>query len=242
MNNQFTHSYLLTTGTAKIDKSRANAGTWEAVLYMSPATESVPYGGADMCPNRGWCTDLCLGSEAGRMKMPGSKRARISRTLMYLRQRDTFKAQLVREIDAHVKRCRRKGLTPAIRPNGAQDLRGLGLFVARYCALKYGSEVKVYDYTKIKPTRIDGYHLTYSHSERPESLQTSLDWLKSGGSVAVVFGIRKGQPLPESWHGFPVIDGDKSDARFQHSPGSVVGLRIKGSLKKAAGNPFVVIG
>jgi hypothetical protein len=195
-----------------------------------------------MCPNAGRCADICLGSEAGRMAMPGSKRARISRTLMYLNRRDAFKAQLVREIDAHVKRCRRKGLTPAIRPNGAQDLRGLGLFVARYCADVYGSEVKVYDYTKIKPTRIDGYHLTYSHSERPESLQTSLDWLKSGGSVAVVFGIRKGQPLPESWHGFPVIDGDKSDARFQDAPGSVVGLRIKGSLKKSIGNPFVVIG
>ena len=242
MNNEFTHSYLLTTGTAKIDKSRANAGTWEAVLYLSPASESVPFGGANMCPNAGFCASICLGSESGRMKMPGSKRARISRTLQYLRERDAFYAQLGKEIDAHVRRCRRKKLTPAIRPNGAQDLRGLGLFVARYCANKYGNEVKVYDYTKIKPTKIDGYHLTYSYSERPEALQASLEWLRDGGSVAVVFAIRKGKPLPASWHGYPVVDGDKSDARFQDAPGSVVGLRVKGSLKKAAGNPFVVIG
>lgn len=234
-------SRLLTYNTAKIDKSQTANNVWEAVLYMSPATESVPYGGANLCPNAGFCANICLGNHSGRMAMPGSMRARLNRTFMYLRQRDKFYAQLGKEIDAHVRRCRRKGMRPAIRPNGAQDLRGLGAWVARYCATKYGTEVAVYDYTKIAPSQIDGYHLTYSHSERPESLRVSLDWLSRGGSVAVVFAVRKGHPLPESWHGYPVIDGDKSDARFLDAPGSVVGLRIKGSFKRSVGNPFVVL-
>jgi len=235
-------SKLLTYGTAKIDKSRANSNVWEGVVYMSPADESVPYGGANMCANATvGCKSLCLGKYAGRMHMPNAMRARLNRTFLYLRERDRFYAQLGKEIDAHVRRCRRKGMRPAIRPNGAQDLRGLGAWVARYCAKKYGNEVAVYDYTKIAPSQIDGYHLTYSHSERPESLRVSLDWLARGGSVAVVFAVRKGQPLPESWHGYPVIDGDKSDARFMDAPGSVVGLRINGSFKKAIGNPFVVL-
>ena len=234
-------SKLLTYGTAKIDKSRANSNVWEAVLYMSPATESVQYGGANLCPNAGSCASICLGNHSGRMAMPGSMRARLNRTFLYLRERDKFYAQLGKEIDAHVRQCRRKGMRPAIRPNGAQDLRGLGNWVARYCATKYGGEVAVYDYTKVAPSHTDGYHLTYSHSERPESLRVSLGWLARGGSVAVVFAVRKGQPLPESWHGYPVIDGDKSDARFMDAPGSVVGLRIKGSFKKSVGNPFVVL-
>lgn len=240
---EYTKSFskLLTYGSAKIDKTRASSSAWEAVLYMSPATESVPYGGANLCANAGWCANICLGNHSGRMAMPGAMRARLNRTLMYLRERDAFYAQLGKEIDAHVRRARRKGLRPAIRPNGSQDLRGLGAWVARYCASKYGNEVAVYDYTKIAPSQVDGYHLTYSHSERPESLRVALDWLARGGSVAVVFAVRKGHPLPESWNGYPVIDGDQSDARFTDAPGSVVGLRVKGSFKKAIGNPFVVL-
>jgi hypothetical protein len=240
---QYTKSFskLLTYGSAKIDKTRATSGAWEAVLYMSPATESVPYGGANLCPNAGACANICLGAHAGRMHMPNAMRARLNRTFMYLQEREAFYAQLGKEIDAHVRRARRKGLRPAIRPNGSQDLRGVGAWVSRYCAAKYGSEVAVYDYTKIAPFQVDGYHLTYSHSERPESLRVSLDWLSRGGSVAVVFAVRKGHPLPKEWNGYPVIDGDQSDARFTDAPGSVVGLRVKGSFKKSFGNPFVVI-
>ncbi len=44
-----------------------------------------------------------------------------------------------------------------------------------------------------------------------------------------MFRIRKGQPLPKTWQGREVIDGDLSDARFLDKAGVIVGLRPKGA-------------
>lgn len=83
------------------------------------------------------------------------------------------------------------------------------------------------------------YHLTFSRSETndPECLTV----LKNGGNVAVVFygppNDRKSKP--ESWNGFPVIDGDVSDVRFGDPMGCVVGLTAKGKARRDASG-FVV--
>lgn len=65
--------------------------------------------------------------------------------------------------------------------------------------------------------------------------------LAHGANVAVVFGTPKGHALPETWHGYRVVDGDVSDLRFLDPPGTVVGLRAKGSAKKNQ-STFVVRG
>jgi hypothetical protein len=46
--------------------------------------------------------------------------------------------------------------------------------------------------------------------------------------VAVVFR----RSLPESWHGTPVVNGDKNDLRFLDTRGVVVGLVDKGKARK----------
>jgi len=231
---------LITIDSSKITKGKSWDNAWPAVSYMSPATESVPYGGVNMCANYGFCAEVCVGNKSGRMVMPKNKAARVNRTLRYLNDRENFLLDYAREIDAHVRRCKRKGYAPAFRPNGATDRRDLGLWVVNYCK-KHHPEARVYDYTKLPPKKIDGYHLVYSYSERPEALPTALKYLADGGTVAVCFSVKRHGALPETWNGYPVIDGDKSDARFLDNPGVVVGLRIKGSFKKAANNPFVVL-
>ena len=55
--------------------------------------------------------------------------------------------------------------------------------------------------------------------------------------MSVVFDVsaRKKEPLPKTWHGYPVIDGDVHDLWFLRAhPGCafVVGLRVKGSNKQ----------
>lgn len=98
--------------------------------------------------------------------------------------------------------------------------------------------VSVYDYTKAPAehrTPTDNYRLTYSVSERPVSDRHAVEYLERGGTVAVVFAVRKGHPLPETWNGYPVVDGDATDNRLLDPPGSVVGLRAKGkALGKGA--------
>ena len=58
-------------------------------------------------------------------------------------------------------------------------------------------------------------------------------WLNSGGNIAVVFDTKKGEELPTSFWGRPVVDGDKTDLRFLDADNVVVGLRSKGKAKKA---------
>jgi len=45
--------------------------------------------------------------------------------------------------------------------------------------------------------------------------------------VAVVF-----DKLPETWHGFKVIDGDDDDLRYLDMGGVVIGLKAKGKAKQ----------
>jgi hypothetical protein len=63
----------------------------------------------------------------------------------------------------------------------------------------------------------------------------------------VVFDTKRGQPLPSTYKGYTVIDGDKDDLRFLDPKGVIVGLRYKivprnGRRMKAAdwGSPFIV--
>ena len=58
------------------------------------------------------------------------------------------------------------------------------------------------------------------------------EFLENGGNIAVVFAVKKGDPLPETFWGFPVHDADKSDWRFQDATGGTVqGVRSKGKAK-----------
>ena len=51
-------------------------------------------------------------------------------------------------------------------------------------------------------------------------------------NVATVFGIKKTLPMPESYNGLPVFNGEESDLRFLDPKGVVVGLYAKGRAKK----------
>ena len=48
-----------------------------------------------------------------------------------------------------------------------------------------------------------------------------------------VFGKQRSDALPDTWRGYPVIDGDEHDARFTDAgPGTIIGLLAKGRGKK----------
>lgn len=101
--------------------------------------------------------------------------------------------------------------------------------------------VIAYDYTKYpNRTSTPNYHLTYSVHER-SSDELIISKLSAGQNVAVVFNLLHRQngswqyPLPAEFLGFPVIDGDKDDTRYDDPPGVVVGLRVKG--RKLFNNP-----
>jgi hypothetical protein len=202
-------------------------GYLTGILYLAPSRES---GILDTCPmSTPGCRASCLYTAGRASCFPAIIDARIAKTRWLARDRAGFMAQLTRDIQALERLAKRRRLIPCVRINGTSDMPQLAIAMA-----KRFPHVQFYDYTKIpRPwTRVLlNYHLTFSLSE--SNYQDSLECLQHGMNVAVVFHVRKGQPLPETWRGVPVIDGDLTDLRFldAHRFGLIVGLRAKGQAK-----------
>jgi hypothetical protein len=164
--------------------------------------------------------------------MPSVFAGRARKTEYYLTKRSNFLSEVREDIMALVRKAGRKSMIPAVRFDGTSDT-GEGIELA-----KQFPDVEFYDYTKVasrfRKKLPPNYHLTFSRSESNE--KTALRLLRSGKNVAVVF---RGH-LPEMWKGFPVFDGDQSDARFLDPKGGwVIGLVEKGRAKKDSSG-FVV--
>lgn len=195
----------------------------EAMIYgltLLPAALS----GVNVCAfSTAGCRHACL-NLAGKGAMPHAQRARQARTVFLATEPDALATMLVREIE----RARKKhGAKLAMRLNTLSDLRWE--IIAPWLFDRF-DDVQFFDYTK-HPSRTppnNNYHLTYSVSERT----TPKVLARQAGTkpVAVVFGITRGHPLPATYEGLPVIDGDTSDARWLNPAGVVVGLRAKGTL------------
>jgi len=230
-------------------------GYMTGVLYLAPSNSS----GTELCgmAELADCRADCLNT-AGRGGMsPGSvqftapngeslpdnaiQRARLSRTFFFLRDRDGFMAQLVREIESAKKKARRMRKKLVVRLNGTSDIRFENIPAERagkvypniFAAF---SELQFYDYTKLPNRRVAGipnYHLTFSYSHAPAFapiVARAVSFYGQSVSFAAVF---KGQ-LPAHFLGRSVINGDESDLRFLDAPGVVVGLKAKGRARKSA--------
>ena len=204
-------------------------GVLTGIIYMAPYNLS----GKNVCPGASaGCAAACLNT-AGRGAMGVVQKARLKKTNRFWDDRKQFLQDLVNEITALEKRAAAKGLKAAVRLNGTSDLP-----YERYKVpgtdkniMQLFPEVQFYDYTKLE-NRIVGqqlpanYHLTFSRAE--DNDHKLADVLKHT-SAAVVFS----GELPETWRGYPVIDGDEHDARFTDAgPGTIIGLLAKGRGKK----------
>ena len=196
------------------------------ILYLAPARTS----GFNVCPMASaGCKASCLFT-AGRGRFSNVYNGRLNKTLWYFLERESFLNKLRREINALIKKAKRLKLRPAVRLNGTSDIdwniHGL------YNEFK---QVKFYDYTKIYKRALKyvngaypkNYHLTYSLNE--DNKQKASYILKRGGNISAVFRSKK---LPKRFKNFRVIDGDKSDLRFNDPKNIVVGLYAKGRAKK----------
>lgn len=171
-------------GNAKTIKGD-KAGEYEtAIMYLAPAAQS---GMGNVCPMAimAGCEMGCL-SKSGRAAIFNSiVNARIAKTQRYFSDRAAFMAELVKDIEAFVRYCERKGVKPAVRLNGTSDIQWE---VAHPCVRRikpkhpqqereahFASivhafpEVQFYDYTKITKRAYRSlpanYALTLSYSE-----------------------------------------------------------------------------
>ena len=231
---------LLSTGNPKILKGMAQ-GYNTYILHLAPANVS----GYETCPKRtAGCTAACLNTagRGGMFKRGEStnviQEARKRKTRLFFENRTEFMRLLVADIELAIKQSKRLGLVPVFRLNGTSDLsfekyevvRNEKLFRNIFSAF---AEVQFYDYTKVlgrKVTAIENYHLTFSAADGNDA--DVVKAIQQGYNVATVFGIKKTLPMPETYVGLPVFNGDESDLRFLDPRGVVVGLYAKGKAKK----------
>jgi hypothetical protein len=164
--------------------------------------------------------------------------ARIRKTAFFFEERTGFMEWLVADIKLAIKQSAKKGLIPVFRLNGTSDLSWEKYEVIRDGKLYRNifaafPDVQFYDYTKVlgrKVADIKNYHLTFSAADGNDN--DVVKAIQQDYNVATVFGIKKTLPMPESYNGLPVFNGDESDLRFLDPKGVVVGLYAKGKAKK----------
>ena len=230
----------------------AKLGRPVAGLYSTLSLSLAPadMAGIDLCPMRSAsCTAGCLGHNSGhsamgrgaandRSVMTMVRQARIRRT-QALFGSDLFTSHnalqsITAEIRAFVKRCKRRGVFPAVRMNAFSDIVWEKVWPELFTRFP---GVTFYDYTKI-PSRMYGtlpqnYSLTFSRSETNQGQAISV-LQSTEHNVAIVFGVKNPADMPTTWNGFRVIDGTADDMRFLDAPNTIVGLSWKGPTSKAA--------
>ena len=231
---------LLSVGNPKVLKG-IKQGYNTYILHLAPANLS----GYETCPKRTvGCTSACLNTAGrGGMFKKGEttntiQKARIRKTKMFFENRAEFMADLVKDIELAIKQSEKKGLIPVFRLNGTSDLS-----FEKYEVIRNGKLYRnifsafadniFYDYTKIlgrKIANIPNYSLTFSAADGNDNDVAKA--IIQGYNIATVFGIKKTLPMPDSYLGLPVFNGDESDLRFLDPKQVIVGLYAKGKAKK----------
>jgi hypothetical protein len=232
---------LLTPAHAntKTAKNETMGNFQSYILHLAPYKLS----GKNVCPmaSRG-CAAACLNT-AGRGRFDSIQDARIKKTKRFHADKAGFMADLVKDLEAVVRKAKRDGMRPVVRLNGTSDVdwtfiktdNGQNVF-ERFNTIQF------YDYTKVlrrlvsmqtKP--IPNYDLTFSKSESNDA--EALRAIALGFNVAAVFSIKDASQLPSEFNGRPVIDGDSHDLRFldakpSDGQGAFIGLKAKGDAKK----------
>lgn len=226
---------LLTVGNPKVMKGMKQ-GFMTYILHLAPANLS----GYETCPKRtSGCTAACLNTAGrGGMFKPGGtntiQEARKRKTRFFFEDRRNFLNQLVVDIQKARASAEKKGLIPVFRLNGTSDLAFEKYEIANGKNIfQMFPDVQFYDYTKIlgrKVSHIPNYHLTFSAADGNDADVEKA--IAQGMNVATVFGLKKTQPMPETYNGRQVFNGDDSDLRFLDPKGVVVGLYAKGKARK----------
>jgi len=201
------------------------------ILYLAP---SDIVKGVNVCPfaSKG-CRESCLYS-AGRGKFSNVQLARQRKTKMFRDNLEAFMQSIAKDIKRIARKAAKNGKIPAIRLNGTSDIRFEDILNSKgQNIFEMFPEIQFYDYTKsFKRSKAltgkwSNYHLTFSRSENKVNQRESVELIRRGVNVAMVF-----KDVPDSYLGHKVINGDETDLRFLDEKGVIVGLTAKGDAKK----------
>ena len=216
-----------------LSPNNTNIRKGEKLGWLTLGLSLSPYNlsGKNFCSHASaGCAAACLNT-SGMGVFSNVQEARLKKSRYFIEQKDTFLAQLKKELSLGIKLAKKKGMKIAVRLNVLSDLPWENLL-----DMKAFPEVMFYDYTP-NPKRMfsflrgelpANYHLTFSRKENNQSIVEII--AKLGGNIAAVFA----GSLPDAYLGKPVVNGDDTDLRFMDAKGVIVGLVAKGKGKKDA--------
>lgn len=258
---------IFSTDSAKAAKA-SGFGYLNAIHYMAPYKLG---GVGNLCSHASApCIALCLGQYSGQAAIVsdlenGTNATRESRKLkaqLFMRNRAEYMNRLARDIVKLEREAARENLKLCVRLNGSTDIvwerisfpiddkTAKALASRNHCPalpdfagrvmtiLQLFPDIQFVEYTK-NPKRLagrpDNLDLTLSYSA--ENSVDCVNALLAGENVAMVFH----GGLPESFAGFPVINGDLHDLRHLDAKGGfIVGLSPKGRKAQNDTSGFVV--
>ena len=226
---------LLQPGKSNTKTAKNEMPTWS--LSLAQANLS----GHEVCPHRTkGCTEVCVGKAGMAGVFPTILQSRIRKTQLFFNNRAGFLSQLVKELSNANKWCEKHGKTGLVRLNTFSDIAW-----EKMLDLTAYPNLRFYDYTKNIKRAFEALEPGQEHRRVCYSLNEKSDMKKvrelidRGGTVAVVFGDvlynpshNKIGPLPDTYMGVPVVDGDATDDRFNDPRGVFVGLRLKGTIMR----------
>jgi hypothetical protein len=227
---------LLSVSVDAKTKKGEKSGVLTGVMYLAPHSLS----GYQVCPKASaGCMAACLYT-AGQGIYSSVQKSRLNRTRWFFEGRESFMAVLVEDIQRLVRKAVKLNMVPAVRLNGTSDIAWEKMAVT-IDGVEFRSlieafpAVQFYDYTKILGRKLavslPNYHLTFSLAEDNDA--DAVKALEQGYNVAVVMKAKRKEAKPDTWGGYPVVDGDVDDIRFNDAKGGhVVALFAKGKAVK----------
>ena len=220
-----------TGGNTKIAKTQAlTSGIRLAQLSLHPDNELCPGSKAAQC------IDDCLLYSGLAAVYDSVNEARARKSEFFKTDESGFLEQLRRELHNFLKLCAKLGLIPWVRLNVLSDVAW-----EKYGIPEEFPKINFYDYTK-RAARLlktpPNYSLMFSYSGASKYHNQVLKAFEVGVPIAAVF---RG-PMPETFLGREVVNGDKSDLLNLSQPGKIIGLKAKGpALVPSETNKFFVV-
>lgn len=219
---------ILGTASAKNIKGQ-KLGYLTAIVYLVPDQKIC-----SMAKLAG-CFEACLKS-AGRGAFRKIQQQRQAKTDLFKTNERHFMLCLFADIWSLIRSAKKRAMVPLVRLNGTSDICYENIVIDGKTVFQWFSDVQFYDYSKHPSRKLDGktagnYDLTYSFSGITPIAITHKGLLNPANKrVAVVF--HKRSEIPDTFRGWPVIDGDNTDVRHIEPQAVVVALYSKGKAKR----------
>lgn len=204
---------------------------WQRFVGAYLGDHSASWRWRNLCPHSTpGCRATCL-ADSGRLGMDPAKRAMLARTALFNADESAFWRLAADEIARHRKRVARNGKRLVVRVDGTSQVN---VEERAPWLLDEFPDVIFQDYAK--GPYVTGWSRPNRYVVSSGTERDTADSIAGRGNVVFPVDLPPEAPLPSTYLGRPVIDGDLHDLRILDPQGeNVVMVRVKGHRRDKHG-------